>query len=199
MNARRRGRRRKRLHLIKSVRKHPTIYGAVFASVASVGGVDWLFQIPSLSAQLIVALAVFLAVILVRFFASLEWGAVYVIEGYHPVSGKPICIYVGETSQRTWTDSRGAVHYPRIEQHLLGSARYGVSAQPWSDTVIRWYFTYESQWSTRSTRLFLEFVNIKIRRPIYNYKRNLANSRRIPIPEQHRQRAERDRLHSLNR
>src|ERR1700742_5033672 len=56
---------------------------------------------------------------------SLGYGAIYAIYVRGPYTGRRVCGYVGKTTR-----------YPvetRITEHLLGSKRYNVPAQPWED------------------------------------------------------------------
>lgn len=128
---------------------------------------------------------------------GIGWGAIYVVMNWpHEDMWLPlgqrrvVCGYVGKTRQKPWWDDRAKVwRYPRIEQHLYGSGRYGKGAQPWSDTVAYWYLAHESRWVTDLGLHLREWANIKLRRPLYNYTMNLRNRRRITIPDAKRQRA----------
>lgn len=142
--------------------------------------------------QGIVSLSVPVFVLVVVCVWHTGYGAIYIIMAYHPVSGKLVCAYVGLTTQRPYTDKNGVVHYPRIEQHLLGSSYYGKSAVPWADTVVRWYFAHESYHMIGVRKRngargeagpflrFLEWVHIRVRRPLYNWQHNGENRRQIP-------------------
>ena len=72
--------------------------------------------------------------------------------------------------QAPWTDTDGGVHYPRLEQHMVGGGRYASQAKPWEDTVTRWYFAYESYRGFKWVRMWHEKRLVHKLRPIYNYR-----------------------------
>jgi hypothetical protein len=191
--AKRRRRKRKLTikRLIKSIREHPVLSLGLALSVGGLVAQSYWLHI-GIRYGWITSTAIFAIVCLVWLLLGLGWGAVYVVVGYHPVTGIPCCSYVGKTTQRTWSDEDGCMRYPRIEQHLLGSTYYGTSAKPWADLVIGWNFVHESGWFTAAILGWFEWANIRWRRPVHNYMMNLKNPDRIPIPVQHKQRAQRD-------
>lgn len=172
------------MRLGRAVRRYPWVSASVVGGAASGYGVDQWLDVSS-TAQLVVSVLAGLALLCAKFAWGIGYGAIYVIEVYHPKTGQPTCGYVGKTRQ-----------YPpskRIAQHLEGSDRYGPS-QPWSDTATgRWWLAAESRAVTNLGLHFRELFHIRVRRPLYNYTMNLGNSRRIPKPKAERQRDARDR------
>lgn len=176
--------RRRRSLIGRFLRAHSIVVVAMLVGAGAGYGADRWLSITDRT-QLYVSAAVATLVLIGRLVLGIGYGAVYIIEVAHPDTGRPVCGYVGKTTQ-----------YPpskRIAQHLEGSARYGTPAQPWEDTVLRWWLAHESRWMTNLGLHLRELVNIRMRRPLYNYTMNLGNRRRIPKWTAEEQRAERDR------
>jgi len=183
----------------------------VFTLLLSMGtgiAVDYLFSVSG-TAQLSVSGSVLIMVFVAYLVTHVGYGAIYVIIAIHPTSGRQVCAYVGLTTQRPFTDRYGVVHYPRIEQHLVGSDYYNTNAVPWADTVVLWYFAHESyhmpgvrkrpgqRGEAGPILRFLEYANIRMRRPLYNYQLNQTNGRHIPKWTAEEQRRQRDALRSI--
>lgn len=161
--------------------------------------------------QVIVSMSVPILVLAVACVWHTGYGAIYVIISDHPVSSRRVCAYVGLTTQRPYTDKNGVAHYPRIEQHLLGSSYYGKGAAPWADTVVSWHFAHESYHMIGVRKRndsrgeagpflrYLERVHIRIRRPLYNWQQNGKNRRQIPKWTAVEQRAARDSMRMTSR
>jgi hypothetical protein len=76
-----------------------------------------------------------------------------------------------------------------------GRGRYGAPAKPWIDLDPRWFRLRLPWWMGFAWVLLpIEYVAIKLLLPRYNVQHNRANPRRVPLAEQRRQRAERDRM-----
>jgi hypothetical protein len=139
-------------------------------------------------------------------FGGLHWwnfwgridGALYLLRGTHPRSGRVIRAYAGKTFQHPWTK--------RIDQHLWGRGRYGNPAQPWADTILGWTpgGTVDQVIAAGGCRLvwhgrcspfglwWREILVIWVVRPKYNYQWNRGNRSRIEKYKATDQRAQRD-------
>lgn len=117
---------------------------------------------------------------------EVKWSAIYRFRVPHPTSvwRRRVCGYIGQTTRKPEI---------RRDEHLYGSS-YGDPPQPWSDMVDENDWDLIHPWKRRPVILvnFLEWVNIKIRLPIYNDKMNHTNPRRITKTRQIAQRAQRD-------
>lgn len=149
----------------------------------------------STQTQGIVALCVLALCFAVWVYRNIGYGAIYVVRGLHPLTGRLGCVYVGLTERPPWTDSDGDDRYSRIDEHIFGSDRYRNLVPPkvWADTVVSWYFAHESYWFLPGIPKLFERVNIKWRKPLYNDKMNHANSNRIDKSTAKLQRTQRDR------
>jgi hypothetical protein len=79
----------------------------------------------------------------------------------------------------------------RIKQHLGQDKRH--PAKSWADLDPIWRVLWLPWWlSWKWVQVPLEWLAIKLSLPRYNYQHNLTNPRRVPLPVQARQRAERD-------
>lgn len=181
------------------VRRYPILGVAAMAgSGAGIAAYSWLGVVgpPLLWVDGVTTALVLLAWVTFKLRVGVGYGAIYVIYGLDPWTGytSETCLYVGETSQKPWTDDRGRVHYPRLEQHLLGGGRYNSAAKDWADTVTRWHFTNESYRGLKPVRMWRERRKVHRLRPLYNHEYNLRNPRRIGKHEQAEQRADREAL-----
>lgn len=179
--------RRRRSRSARFLRRHPIVILAMFSGGAGGYGIDRWLDVTD-RAQLVVSVVIAALVLLGRLLLGIGYGAIYVLYGWLPEYNyqREGCIYVGKTRQ-----------YPadkRIKQHLYGSSHFGTAEQAWSDTVTRWRLAHESRYMTNVGLHLRELVNIRIRRPRYNYMMNLGNSRRIPKYVAADQRAERDAM-----
>lgn len=166
-------------------------------------GVGRLFEVSDL-VQLIVGGSLLLTMFAVYLLTHTGYGAIYAWIGLHPITGKRTNIYVGLTTMKPYRDTQGKMHYPRPESHVWGSERYNEPPKPWSDTATDWHFVHESyhMFGVRKVHgrpgeagpllRLLEFINIRLRRPLYNDLMNRANPRRINEAESIAQRNSRD-------
>lgn len=177
-------RRRRRKSLLA---RHPILVLAILSGGAGGYGIDRWLDVTS-QVQLVVSAGIAALVLIGKLLLGIGYGAIYVIDGWLPEYDyqREGCIYVGKTRQCPASK--------RIEQHLYGSSHFGTSAQPWSDTVTRWRVVHESRYMTNLGLHLRELVNIRLRRPRYNYMMNMGNSRRIPKYVAADQRAERDAM-----
>jgi hypothetical protein len=160
-------------------------------------GIDFVNPIYTASITLVLMLILY-------WVFNFGYGAVYLIFGLHPVTGRRKCIYVGLTTQKPWTDNDGVLRHPRIEQHILGSDYYETPQKVWADTVTDWRFSIETRWMPGVKKRpghrgeygpvlnFLETVYIRLFLPLYNNRKNSTNRRRIVSRVAQAQRAERD-------
>lgn len=180
--------RRRKSWTARFLRKHPILMVApLLGGVAGYGIDRWVYD-ASDRTQLYVSAVIAVLVLIGKLTLGIGYGAIYVIDGWLPEYDyqRQGCIYVGKTTQ-----------YPpdkRIEQHLYGSTRYGSPAQPWADTVTGWRLAHESRYMTTVGLHVRELVNIRIRRPRYNYMMNMGNGRRVPKYTAVEQRAWRDEM-----
>lgn len=80
----------------------------------------------------------------------------------------------------------------RTRQHLGQDARH--KPKPWTDLDPVWHVLWLPWWASgRWVQAPLEAVAIRLLLPRYNDTMNHGNPRRVPISEQHQQRAQRDR------
>lgn len=119
-------------------------------------------------------------------------GVVYRAIVHHPtrcdhLNGvcRPAVGYVGESIQRPKA---------RWNEHVHGTSRYEKPKPPvpWADTIIRWEVIREWDATWDWWRLWREYQEIKLQRPLYNVKHNQNNPHRIPPWEARRQRESRD-------
>lgn len=188
----RRRRRSKVVTAYRFIKRNPLLLFAAFVSTLTGYGTHRWLDVAA-STQVYVMLLAFCAVLAAYAAASLTYGAVYVVMGLHPVTGRRVVLYVGLTTQRPYRDRDQVLRYPRIEQHLFGSDYYGTAAKSWSDTVTDWRFAHESWYFLRAILPAFEVINIRWRKPLYNDKWNRDNPRRIDKRTMMAQRAQRDR------
>lgn len=177
-------------------------YATASLSISVIAGVltdSWLSV--GTKTQGTVALSVLAPCFAVWVYRNIGYGAIYVVLGLHPLTGKLRCIYVGLTTRPPWTDFDGDERYSRIDEHIFGSDRYRNPVPPkvWADTAVSWYFAHESWYFLLGVLKLFERINIKWRKPLYNDLMNHANPHRIdcsprnPNSTAHKQRAQRDR------
>ena len=177
---------RRRKRLSKSVRAyrfvcgHPILILATCVAIGTGIGVHHWLDVSN-RARGATALCAFFAVFIIYVLAVIGYGAIYIVMGIHPLTGTRTILYVGLTTQKPQRDRNGKLWWPRIEQHLFGSEYYGLAPKPWADTVTDWHFTHESWWFFPPLLRLLEELNIKWRKPLYNYVFNLQNPRRIDM------------------
>lgn len=170
----------------------------ILSVVAGIMTGRWLTG--SIQTQGIVALSVLALCFVVWVALNIGYGAIYVVLGLHPLTGRLRCIYVGLTARPPWIDFEGDERYSRIDEHIFGSDRYRNPVPPkvWADTAVTWYFAHESRYFLLGVLKLFERMNIKWRKPLYNDLMNHANPDRIdcsprnPNSTAHKQRAQRD-------
>lgn len=152
------------------------------------------FLVDEGKAQGIVALAILTLCSAMWVYLHIGYGAVYVVRGLHPTTGRYRCIYVGLTERPPWIDHDGDQRRSRIDEHIFGSTRYRQPCPPkvWADTAVDYYLAHESRWFLPGVLQFFESVNIKLRRPLYNDRMNRNNPHRIDAATARTQRAQRD-------
>lgn len=79
----------------------------------------------------------------------------------HPVTGKVVLGYIGET---------GRLPFVRLMEHVL--------AQPWADTIVRWEVDPTTYWGKPAVEA-AEKTAIEQERPLYNVEHNMGNPDRI--------------------
>lgn len=182
--------------------KHPLFGATVLGSGLAAYEFGQLFDVSILS-QLVLGLTLSLIVFAVYCWLNLGYGAVYVWFGLHPITGRRTCVYVGLTTTKPYTDRQGQTTYPRTSAHIMGSEFYGTQPKAWSDTVTDWHFAHESYWMPFAKARkgkekggpvlrLLEFVNIRLRKPLYNDLMNRDNPRYINKDRAAQQREQRD-------
>ncbi len=92
----------------------------------------------------------------------------------HPVTGKRVLGYIGET---------GRLPFERLMEHVM--------SQPWADTILAWEVDPVTYWGKQAV-LVAERAAIEAERPIYNYRENLSNPQRVEIWRAKEQRWARD-------
>ncbi len=105
----------------------------------------------------------------IRFFTKKKYRIVYGAWTLHPDTGKIVCGYVGKDSNPPG----------RPLEHMQGGTSRQPAPSPWSDTVVFWARLYGGRMS-RFTLWWLEIVLILTFWPVYNYRWNRHNPRRIP-------------------
>lgn len=158
--------------------RHPVVALAFAVSLTVSIATDRWLHVGS-TFQGYAALATFVLVFIAYWGFTFAYGAIYLIFGWHPMTGRRVCLYVGLTTQKPWVDNDGLKRYPRIEQHLIGSDFYGSTPKVWGDTVTDWKFAVETRYMISPLLKLLELVFIKLYRPLYNDKMNRGNRRRI--------------------
>jgi hypothetical protein len=146
----------------------------------------------SFAAQGLISTSLFAVLMTAYVVRRLDYGAIYVVKGLHPLTGVLTTIYVGLTTQKPYTDRDGIQRWPRIEQHLFGSDYYGSKAKPWADTVVTWGFADESYRFLLSVLKRREVKWIHRLIPLYNRQWNLDNPHRIDGATAKYQRAQRN-------
>lgn len=164
----------------------------ILSVVAGIMTGRWLTG--SIQTQGIVALSVLALCFAVWVYRNIGYGAIYVVLGLHPLTGRLRCIYVGLTTRPPWKDFDGDERDSRLDEHIVGSNRYSKPCPPkvWADTAVSYYFVHESWYFLPGVLKLFERVNIKLRKPLYNDKMNHANTRRIDKDTARTQRAQRD-------
>lgn len=171
--------------------KHPLASLAISLSLAAGFFAGRWFELDT-QTQGIVAVCAFALMSAIYALLCITYGAIYVINGLHPLTGIRMCVYVGLTTQRPYTDRKGVRRYPRIDQHLFGDPYRNEPPKPWADTVTDWHFTHESYRFLKVVLCRLEVWHIHHRHPLYNDQHNRRNQYRIDKHTAFAQRAQRD-------
>jgi len=119
---------------------------------------------------------------------SRRWGFIYMAITWHPTArwNRKVCGYVGKSTQKMGE---------RWDQHEFGYWWSGEWKPPqvWADTLIEWRVICEPKRRLGITLAFLEWLNIKVRFPLYNDKMNrTTNPRRIDKVTAVQQRTDRE-------